>query len=115
MLENLPSNLFTNQLNKQYETFFQHFSSHVFFGKIFLYEIPKDVRPNRDSLLSEIVTCGNRIERYLGFDFKKAEEIAKKRDLFITKLFMHFQPVDLLQRGYKAKRNFALSRSREIL
>lgn len=117
VFSNLKSkNLFYEQISLQFKKFYDYFAPHTFFGFVSLGEIPRECQPSLDGLTQELCNLGAKIERWYGcINFQDAEEIAKKRDRFIFRLFQYIQPVDIGAIAYKARRNFGLSHAREIL
>ena len=100
------TNLFTNVFKEQYERFKDLYSPYSFFGEVLYCEVPREFRPEPSTLVDELTKLGEFLERWTGFDFEKAKKIAEKRDIFISRLFEHFQPVDIGFRAYRARRSF---------
>lgn len=110
------NSLFYNQIEKIHERYFKYFAPHVYYCTIPMCEVPKAARPSSFGVEELCFRYQREIDKYFGrIDFQKAKEIADKRGLFISKLFLHNQPVDIGARAYKARRAFGLSSAREIL
>lgn len=110
------NSLFYNQITELHERYINYFAPWVYYCTIPLCEIPKDARLRSTNLEELCFSYSRTIEKYYErIDFKKAEKIAEKRGLFVSKLFAHQQPVDIGFRAYRARRNFGLSSAREVL
>lgn len=109
------SNLFTNQIQQDYDDFNKYFSSYCVFGTFRLFSLPVDVRPSVNEALQICGECAARIRLYIGkINFAEVQKIADKRGLFCSKLFEHVKHTDIGARAFNARRKFGLSAATEI-
>lgn len=110
------NSLFYNQIEKLHERYLKYFAPWVYYCTIPMCDVPKKACLGSNGLEELCFSYSRTIEKYYDrIDFQEAKKVHEKRGLFVSKLFMHQQPVDIGARAYKARRNFGLSVARELL
>lgn len=111
-----PQNIFFNQIQELYDKYRSYFYPHCYIVTIPMYSIDRNAKEVVYEPTETAFNCSSVIDKFYGkINFSEAQEIADKRGLFCSKLFLYQQPCDIGARAYRARRNFGLSYAREQL